>query len=140
MKHHRMNKAFVLAGALALVLILFSGIAAKPAQAAEAVDDYLIVALGDSITAGYEPGMTEQSVPYGFVERLREQGLFHERTSAVNYGILGLTSEGLKITLPRSRRVCRRLLQTFKRTCPIRALLPLRRGSPKRRLICRRLI
>lgn len=96
MKHHRMNKAFVLAGALALVLILFSGIAAKPAQAAEAVDDYLIVALGDSITAGYEPGMTEQSVPYGFVERLREQGLFHERTSAVNYGILGLTSEGLK--------------------------------------------
>lgn len=95
MKHHRMNKASAVAGALALILILVSGIAAKPAQAAD-VDDYLIVALGDSITAGYEPGMTEQSVPYGFVERLGEQGLFHARTSAVNYGILGLTSEGLK--------------------------------------------
>ncbi|WP_246061537.1 stalk domain-containing protein [Paenibacillus oralis] len=58
--------------------------------------DYLIVALGDSITAGYEPGVNASSVPYGFVERLREQGLFHGRTRAVNYGILGLTSEGLK--------------------------------------------
>lgn len=96
MKHPRMNKVSAVAGALALILILVSGIAAKPTQAAPAVDDYLIVALGDSITAGYEPGMTEQSVPYGFVERLKEQGLFHARTSAVNYGILGLTSEGLK--------------------------------------------
>ncbi|GIP12703.1 hypothetical protein J1TS5_48730 [Paenibacillus macerans] len=58
--------------------------------------DYLIVALGDSITAGYEPGVNASSVLYGFVERLREQGLFHGRTRAVNYGILGLTSEGLK--------------------------------------------
>jgi len=96
LKHPRMNKVSAVAGALALILILVSGIAAKPTQAAPAVDDYLIVALGDSITAGYEPGMTEQSVPYGFVERLKEQGLFHARTSAVNYGILGLTSEGLK--------------------------------------------
>lgn len=59
-------------------------------------DDYLIVALGDSITAGYEPGMDTSGDPYGFVERLKEQGLFHGRTRAVNYGILGLTSEGLK--------------------------------------------
>ncbi len=59
-------------------------------------DDYLIVALGDSITAGYEPGMDASGIPYGFVERLKEQGLFHGRTRAVNYGILGLTSEGLK--------------------------------------------
>lgn len=59
-------------------------------------DDYLIVALGDSITAGYEPGMDASGVPYGFVERVKEQGLFHGRTRALNYGILGLTSEGLK--------------------------------------------
>ncbi|MGG2993966.1 stalk domain-containing protein [Paenibacillus macerans] len=59
-------------------------------------DDYLIVALGDSITAGYEPGMDASGISYGFVERLKEQGLFHGRTRAVNYGILGLTSEGLK--------------------------------------------
>ncbi|MCK8488925.1 stalk domain-containing protein [Paenibacillus sp. MBLB2552] len=98
MKNVRLNLASGLAGALALILILFSGTAAAPVKAAEAVqaDDYLIVSLGDSITAGYEPGMTETSVPYGFVDRLKEQGLFHGRTSAVNYGILGLTSEGLK--------------------------------------------
>ncbi|GGH38600.1 GDSL-type esterase/lipase family protein [Paenibacillus segetis] len=57
---------------------------------------YSIVALGDSITAGYEPGMTETSVPYGYVERLAEQGLFHGRTEATNLGILGLTSTGMK--------------------------------------------
>ncbi|MNO17684.1 hypothetical protein D3C76_73830 [compost metagenome] len=98
LKNIRLNLASVLAGALALILFLFNVTAAAPVKAAEAVqaDDYLIVALGDSITVGYEPGMTETSVPYGFVDRLKEQGLFHGRTSAVNYGILGLTSEGLK--------------------------------------------
>ncbi|MGP0587138.1 stalk domain-containing protein [Paenibacillus timonensis] len=98
LKNIRLNMASFLAGALALILFLFSVTAAAPVKAAEALqaDDYLIVALGDSITAGYEPGMTETSVPYGFVDRLKEQGLFHGRTSAVNYGILGLTSEGLK--------------------------------------------
>lgn len=58
--------------------------------------DYHIVALGDSISAGYEPGMDEKSVPYGYVERLREQGLYYGRTKVHNYGILGLTSSGLK--------------------------------------------
>lgn len=98
MKDSRLNKASILAGALALILLWFSGLAAKPIQAAESAqaDGYLIVALGDSITAGYEPGMTDTSVPYGFVDRLKEQGLFHGPASAVNYGILGLTSEGLK--------------------------------------------
>ncbi|GJM82183.1 hypothetical protein HMSSN139_46790 [Paenibacillus sp. HMSSN-139] len=98
MKNIRLNMASALVGALALILFLFGGSTAAPVHAAEAAqaDGYLIVALGDSITAGYEPGMTETSVPYGFVERLKEQGLFHGRTSAVNYGILGLTSEGLK--------------------------------------------
>lgn len=55
----------------------------------------LIVALGDSITAGYEPGMTEASIPYGYVDRLKEQALFHGRAEVVNYGILGLKTEGL---------------------------------------------
>lgn len=54
-----------------------------------------IVALGDSITAGYEPGMTETSVPYGYVDRLKEQALFHGRAEVTNYGILGLTTSGL---------------------------------------------
>ncbi|MCA1296643.1 GDSL-type esterase/lipase family protein [Paenibacillus sp. alder61] len=61
----------------------------------EAKQQRLIVALGDSITAGYEPGMTEDSEPYGYVERLREQALYHGRAEAVNYGILGLTTSGL---------------------------------------------
>lgn len=54
-----------------------------------------IVALGDSITAGYEPGMTEASPVYGYVDRIKEQALFHGRAEVTNYGILGLTSSGL---------------------------------------------
>lgn len=54
-----------------------------------------IVAIGDSITAGYEPGMTEASAVYGYVDRIKEQALFHNRTEVTNYGILGLTSTGL---------------------------------------------
>lgn len=54
-----------------------------------------IVALGDSITAGYEPGMKEDAKPYGYAERLLEQGWYHGRSTLFNYGILGLTSAGL---------------------------------------------
>ncbi|MEC0093552.1 stalk domain-containing protein [Paenibacillus macquariensis] len=57
---------------------------------------YRIVALGDSITVGYEPKMDLNSKPYGFVERLYEQGLFHGRTTLSNYGILGLKGAGLE--------------------------------------------
>ncbi|WP_019635157.1 stalk domain-containing protein [Paenibacillus fonticola] len=87
--------ANILAGASALL-------AAEKARGEQALPiavrqkDYNIVALGDSISAGYEPGMTAQSTPYGYVERLREQGLYYGRTKTFNYGILGLTSEGLK--------------------------------------------
>lgn len=60
------------------------------------------VALGDSLTAGYEPWMKQQweknnnsdIVPYGFVDRLYEQFLYQGRTTANNYGIIGLTSNG----------------------------------------------
>lgn len=54
-----------------------------------------IVAIGDSITAGYEPGITDVSAVYGYVDRIKEQALFHNRTEVTNYGILGLTSSGL---------------------------------------------
>lgn len=57
--------------------------------------NYEIVALGDSITVGYEHGMTAKSVPYGYADRLYEQALFHGRASYTNYGIMGLTTTGL---------------------------------------------
>lgn len=56
---------------------------------------YTIVALGDSITAGFEPDHKLGVDPYGFVERLEEQGWFHGETKATNLGVIGLTSEGL---------------------------------------------
>lgn len=85
-----------------LMLAVLAG--AVPAQAAETAaatqgteqDIYRIVALGDSITAGYEPGMTDPNAkPYGYAERLLEQGWYHGRTVLGNYGILGLTTSGL---------------------------------------------
>ncbi|WP_165280056.1 stalk domain-containing protein [Paenibacillus protaetiae] len=57
---------------------------------------YSIVAVGDSVTAGYEHGFTAQSVPYGYVERVYEQALFHGlRAGYANYALLGLKTEGL---------------------------------------------
>ncbi|KIL36488.1 hypothetical protein SD71_07755 [Cohnella kolymensis] len=58
-------------------------------------DVYRIVALGDSLTVGYEPKMTEASVPYGYADRMYEQALFHGRAELENYGVLGLTTPGL---------------------------------------------
>ena len=54
---------------------------------------YQVVALGDSLTTGFEPGVNQ---PYGFVDRLYEQALFRGRSELVNYGVNGLTSSGLK--------------------------------------------
>lgn len=89
----RTNKRMpIISAMVVLMLMLTSGVSAASSTS---TDEYLIVALGDSISAGYEPGMDEASVPYGFVERLREQGLFHGRATSLNYGILGLTSTGL---------------------------------------------
>ncbi|QOS76802.1 copper amine oxidase [Paenibacillus sp. JNUCC31] len=56
--------------------------------------EFRIVTLGDSITVGYEPNLKE--LPYGYVERLQQQGLLHGRTKVDNYGIAGLKSTGLK--------------------------------------------
>lgn len=96
----------LLTGMLSLALLAGGGTAAFAeitANAAEAGGQptikqsslQTIVAIGDSITAGYEPGMTEASAVYGYVDRIKEQALFHNRTEVTNYGILGLTSTGL---------------------------------------------
>ncbi|CAM4410795.1 stalk domain-containing protein [Paenibacillus tarimensis] len=60
---------------------------------------FRIVALGDSLTVGYEFGMENQPnpIPYGYVERVYEQALFQGyRTEIANYGILGLKTGGLE--------------------------------------------
>ena len=59
-------------------------------------DVYKIIALGDSISVGYEKGMNEKSVPYGYVDRIYEQALFRGRAQLANYAILGLTTPGLE--------------------------------------------
>lgn len=96
----------LLTGMLSLALLAGGGTAAFAETAANAAEAgsqttikqgslQTIVAIGDSITAGYEPGMTEASAVYGYVDRIKEQALFHNRTEVTNYGILGLTSTGL---------------------------------------------
>jgi lysophospholipase L1-like esterase len=65
------------------------------AAGGSAQEAYRIVALGDSLAFGYEPGMNEKSVPYGYTDRLNEQALFRGRASLDNYGIIGLRTEGL---------------------------------------------
>ncbi len=53
-----------------------------------------MVFLGDSITAGYEPGVKAANYD-GFAPRLAEQGLFRSAVQSQNHSILGLTSTGL---------------------------------------------
>ncbi|MBW7476710.1 copper amine oxidase [Paenibacillus oenotherae] len=72
---------------------------AAAAAVAEAASALNIVAVGDSLTAGYEHGMTESAVPYGYVDRVYEQALYHGRVSIQNFGMLGLKSVGLSAWL-----------------------------------------
>ncbi|MDO7908242.1 GDSL-type esterase/lipase family protein [Paenibacillus sp. JX-17] len=91
-------------GAAVLSTVLFgtlggSAFTGQASAAAAKADVYHIVALGDSITVGFEPGLgqeTGKSVPYGYVDRLQEQGLLHGRTRTANYAIAGLKTDGLK--------------------------------------------
>jgi lysophospholipase L1-like esterase len=86
-------------GLLLLSALAVAGAGTVNAAAAEIQepDVFNIVALGDSITAGYEPGMTDPNTkPYGYAERLLEQGWYHGRASLSNYGILGLKTTGLR--------------------------------------------
>ncbi|BBH21851.1 hypothetical protein Back11_31960 [Paenibacillus baekrokdamisoli] len=69
---------------------------ANSAVTAEAADQLHIVAVGDSLTAGYELGMQVGAIPYGYVDRVYEQALYHSRADLQNYGVLGLKSTGLK--------------------------------------------
>lgn len=86
-------------GSVLMAVVLIGPWAAAPvsAQKPQEINDiFHIVSLGDSLTAGYEPGMNIHSKPYGFVDRLLEQGLYHGRTEVANLGILGLKTGGLK--------------------------------------------
>jgi len=67
---------------------------APTAQAEAKVFHY--VAFGDSLTVGYEPGVSLTKLPYGFAERVYEQALMGGRADYQNFGIAGLTSTGLK--------------------------------------------
>jgi len=96
----------------AAVLALAAGLLLAPpgtAAAADAGADGVlrIVALGDSLAAGYEYGMEKQEnpVPYGFVERVWEQALIRGfRAEFSNYGIIGLRTEGLEKLTARVER------------------------------------
>lgn len=86
--------AFSLIGA---PLTATSVYADEPTPAPAAANKALhYVAFGDSLTVGYEPGVNLSNLPYGFVDRVYEQALSKGRATAVNYGIAGLTSTGLK--------------------------------------------
>lgn len=83
---------------LAIGLLLGTGPLSAKAQEQEQelLKEFRIVALGDSITVGFEPGMEDfKTKPYGYVERLEEQALLHGRTKVSNYGIAGLKTSGL---------------------------------------------
>ncbi len=85
----------LIVGLFALIIILPSITYAEEGSSVAKPNVYKMVALGDSISVGYEKGMTEKSVPYGYVDRIYEQALFRGRAQLANYAILGLTTPGL---------------------------------------------
>lgn len=87
------KKWLAAAAAIGLTLGTFPGTGGAANASSDGV--YQIVALGDSLTAGYQYGMKLGDVPYGYVDRLFEQALFHGRSTKHNYGIIGLTTPGL---------------------------------------------
>ncbi|MGB8955868.1 MAG: GDSL-type esterase/lipase family protein [Tumebacillaceae bacterium] len=86
--------------ALVLALTVAAGGFASGASAEETSKVTHYVALGDSLTVGYEPDVFPGIDPmdmnyYGFADRVYEQSLYHGRTEYVNYGLAGMTSTGL---------------------------------------------
>lgn len=104
MKEYQRSWKSVIAvySAILLSLSMLSSAFAEEAVQQTAIQlttpSYQMVALGDSLTVGYEPQMLKEKnpVPYGFVDRLFEQSLYHQRSTLQNFGIIGLTSEGLR--------------------------------------------
>ncbi|WP_205672417.1 stalk domain-containing protein, partial [Ammoniphilus sp. YIM 78166] len=83
-----------------LIMILFLALAYLPTQANTDTHTHSntnasqhLVALGDSLTVGYEPGGAPY---YGIIDRLYEQALYRGRAEFHNFGINGLTSGGLR--------------------------------------------
>lgn len=76
--------------------ILFSLTFQGPTKAQSASFHY--VALGDSLSVGFEPQhlWDSEATVLGFVDRVYEQGLFYGKTTMKNYGVNGLTSSGLR--------------------------------------------
>ena len=106
----RLRRGFAFALALLMTAVVLQALPYRAEAAGPGAGDdgvLRIVALGDSLAAGYEQGLEKQPnpVPYGFVERVWEQALFRGyRAEFVNYGILGLKSEGLEKLLARVER------------------------------------
>ncbi|XID92822.1 stalk domain-containing protein [Paenibacillaceae bacterium WGS1546] len=89
--------SLIAASVVSLTAVLSPALAASNRQS-DPPDPYRIVALGDSVSVGYEPTEAIRSgkeAPYGYVDRLYEQALFRERATLSNYAILGLTTAGL---------------------------------------------
>jgi lysophospholipase L1-like esterase len=87
--------------ALALALTVAAGGFASGASAEETSKVTHYVALGDSLTVGYEPDVFPGIDPmdlnyYGFADRVYEQTLYLGRSEYMNYGLAGMTSTGLK--------------------------------------------
>ncbi|BBI31751.1 stalk domain-containing protein [Cohnella abietis] len=82
-----------------MVLTTIASLASAAPKETETKDVYRIVALGDSVSVGYEPGMKTGSIPYGYVDRLYEQALFHGRSELASYAVMGLTAPGLSTLL-----------------------------------------
>lgn len=91
MKKKRFLTAWLAASLLLAVIVP----AASAAESQPAAPEHYVV-LGDSLAIGYEPGMKADTVSYGYADRLYEQSLRRGRTMMTNYGISGLSSEGLR--------------------------------------------
>jgi lysophospholipase L1-like esterase len=91
----RIRKSFTVICTAAILALTTVSAATAADNIPPPKDIYKIVALGDSISVGYEPKMDEKSVPYGYVDRLYEQALYHGRSELANYAIMGLTTPGL---------------------------------------------
>ncbi|QJD87166.1 stalk domain-containing protein [Cohnella herbarum] len=92
------RKPFTALIASLLALSVVPSVSAADNAAAVSKDAYRIVALGDSLSVGFEPLpeiINQTSAPYGYVDRLFDQSLFRDRSEMANYAILGLTTKGL---------------------------------------------